>query len=205
MCLVSCTTIDTAHIDDERLRTDRVFRQSALFIDRVRLFQTYLPPPIAYLNEPRAEMQKVPCELGGEYGFLPVDGVRFLVRSSYYFEDTPDRWLDPSVDLTDPFLPRMPLLYARDREWSFYWIVASVGPDLKRDITLEFLHESDFSTNPCLPPPDLVYDPTNGATSSGDIVMTPAYESWSHAYPLSREMDSSGVLRNALIRREKAH
>ena len=106
------------------------------------------------LNNPPAQYAKDPGEPDTE-ALDPLGGRRFYYTSN---DDKRRQSLRTGASLAS-FLA----LEARIRTFEGYWVMASLGPNKKRDLeTLANLPESNF----------MQYDPTNGTVSDGMILRT---------------------------------
>lgn len=99
-------------------------------------------------------------------------------RSGYLAPDMAEYWekdhrdyIDFKGKLLDPFSPMgLPFRYFRNDEDGCFMLLASVGPDETADLRTEDVFWSEDGLR--LASIDLLYDPTNGIVSRGDIVIS---------------------------------
>ena len=110
-----------------------------------------------------------------------LDNYNCFYKFFDFYENRDELWNRFTKDtIVDPFDPDKKIGYISTVS-PFYsdFVLVSSGPDQKRDINLELNYRDFYTSTPLFSqiriPSELIYDPTNGLLSHGDIIYPKTY------------------------------
>ena len=110
-----------------------------------------------------------------------LDNYNCFEKFFEWYENREELWNRFTKDtIVDPFDPYKNIGYISSVDPYFNdFVLVSSGPDHKRDINFELNYKDFYTSTPLFSqiriPNDLIYDPTNGLLSNGDIIYPKKY------------------------------